>query len=215
MIILATILSMIVTSTLAKAADIPKILLLLRDPKPEHIDTVLTSEAGVMRSMLEKAGFRVITATTDGLPIKGSKATLTPDLRLSDVKAGDYAGIIIPCFGAGGALPNTTVSPTAVSIVKQAIIQGKPVAAQDASVIILAEAGVLVGKRFGYSVDPLGIGRRPDDRFAGAIYGGTGIVQEGNIITCGACSLVSAAYGYPDGTTELTQTLITTLTTKK
>jgi hypothetical protein len=89
------------------------------------------------------------------------------------------------------------------------------VAAQDASVIILAEAGVLVGKRFGYSVDPLGIGRRPDDRFAGAIYGGTGVVQEENIITCGICSLVSAAWAYPDGTTELTQTLITALTTKK
>ena len=215
MIILATIMSMVISSTLTTAADAPTILLLLRDPKPEHIDTVLTQEAGVMRSMLEKAGFKVITATTDGLPIKGSTATLTPDLKLSDVKVGDYAGIIIPCFGAGGALPNTSVSPIAVSIVKQVIIQGKPVAAQDASVIILAEAGVLVGKRYGYSVDPLGIGRRPDDRFAGAIYGGTGVVQEGNIITCGVCSLVSAAYGYPDGTTELTQTLITALTTKK
>jgi putative intracellular protease/amidase len=215
MIILATILSMVITSNLAKAADVPTILLLLRDPRPQNIDTVLTTEAGVMRSMLEKAGFKVITATNDGMPIKGSTATLTPDLKLADVKIGDYVGIIIPCFGAGGALPNTSVSPIAASIVKQAIIQGKPVAAQDASVIILAEAGVLVGKRFGYSVDPLGIGRRPDDRFAGGIYGGTGVVQEGNIITCGVCSLVSAAYGYPDGTTELIQTLITALTKKK
>ena len=215
MVILATILSTIMFSTPAIAADAPKILLILRDPKPEYIDTVLTREARVMESMLEKAGFKVVAATTDGLPIKGSTETLTPGLKLSDVKVNDYAGVIIPCFGAGGALPSTSVSPIAVSIVKQAVIEGKPVAVSDASVIILAEAGVLVGKRYGYSVDPLGIGRRTDDRFTGAIYDGTGVVQDRNIITCGACPLVSSAYGYTDCTTELTKALITTLTSKK
>jgi len=165
--------------------------------------------------MLENAKFKVVAATTDGLPIKGSTLTLTPDLKLSDVKVDDYVGVIIPCFGAGGALPFTQVSPIAVSITKQAVIQGKPVAVSDASIIILAEAGVLVGKRYGYSIDPLAIGRRPDDRFTGAIYSGTGVVQDGNIITCGVCPLVSAAYGLSDGTAELTQAFITALTTKK
>jgi hypothetical protein len=80
---------------------------------------------------------------------------------------------------------------------------------------ILAEAGVLVGKRYGYSVDPLGIGRRPDDRFTGAIYAGIGVVQDRNIITCGFCPGLSQAQGLPDGTIELTQAFITTLTTKK
>ena len=204
MIIFAISLSILVSSTFAKAADAPKVLLILRDPKPEHIDNVLTKEASVMKSMLENAKYKVVVATTDGLPIKGSTVTFTPDLKLSDVKVDDYVGVIIPCFGAGGALPSTQVSPIAVSITKQAVIQGKPVAVSDASIIILAEAGVLVGKRFGYSVDPLGIGRRPDDRFTGAIYGGTGVVQDKNIITCGVCSQVSADQGLADGTVELT-----------
>ena len=216
MIILATILTMVMPSTFTNATDAPKILLILRgDPRPEYIDTVLTKESGVMKIMLEKAGFKVVAATTNGLPIKGSTVTLTPDLKLSDVKVDDYAGIIIPCFGAGGALPSTQVSPIAVSITKQAITQGKPVAVSDASVIILAEAGVLVGRRYGCSVDPLGIGRRPDDRFTGAIYGGTGVVQDGNIITCGVCPLVTESEGLPDCTTELTQAFIAALTATK
>jgi len=213
-IILAISLSILIFSTLAKAADAPKVLLILRDAIPQYIDIILTKEVGVMKSTLEKSGFKVVTATTDGLAIKGSTVTLTPDLKLSDVKVNDYVGVIIACT-AGGALPYTSVSPIAVSIAKQTITQGKPVAASHGSVIILAEAGVLVGKRYGFWVDPLGIGRRPDDRFTGAIYGGTGVVQDGNIITCGACPEVAASQGLHDGTVELTQAFITALTTKK
>lgn len=89
MIILATILSMVMSSTLLKAADAPTILLILRDPFPQYIDTMLTKEVSVMKSMLENASFKVVVATTDGLPIKGSTVTLTPNLKLSDVKVDD------------------------------------------------------------------------------------------------------------------------------
>jgi putative intracellular protease/amidase len=213
-IILSIFLSILISSTLTKAADVTKILLVLRDGPPQYIDNMLTNEVSVMKSMLEKAGFKVAAATTDGMPIKGSVVTFTPDLKLSDVKVDGYMGVIIGCMGAG-ALPYTSVSPIAVSIAKQAAGQGKPVAASHGSVIILAEAGVLVGKRYGFWVDPFGIGQRPDDRFTGAIYGGTGVVQDRNIITCGVCPQVSADRGLPDGTVELTQAFITTLTTKK
>ncbi len=130
------------------------------------------------------------------------------------MKVDDYVGVIIACM-AGGALPYTSVPPIAVSIAKEAVTQGKPVAASHGSVIVLAEAGFLAGKRYAFRVDPLGIGRRPDDRFTGAIYGGTGVVQDGNIITCGVCPQGSASYGFNDCTTELTQAFITALTTKK
>ena len=213
-IILATILSTVMFSTPAIAADPPKILLVLREVVPQNLDTALTKEVVVIKNILEKAGFKVVAATTDGLPIKGSTVTFTPDLKLSDVKVNDYVGVIIACT-AGGATPSTSVSPIAVSIAKQAVTQGKPVAASHGSVIILAEAGVLVGKRYGFWYDPFGIGRRQDDRFTGAIYGGTGVVQDGNIITCGACPQVAPTYGLPDNTAELTQAFITTLTTKK
>ena len=208
--ILVIFLSILISSTLAKAADVTKVLLVLRDAMPQYIDTMLTKEISVMKTMLEKAGFKVVAATTDGLPIKGSTVTFTPDLKLSDVKVDDYVGVINACMG-GGAHIYISVSPIAVSIAKQAITQRKPVAASHGSVIILAEAGVLVGKRYGFWIDPSGIG----DRFAGAIYGGTGVVRDGNIITCGACPQVSASQGLPDGTVELTQTFITALTTKK
>jgi putative intracellular protease/amidase len=210
-IILLTILSMAMSSTLLMTADAPKILVVLRDGMPTYLDTELTKEVGVMKSMLEDAGFKVMVASPDGLPIKGSTVILTPDLKLSDGKVDDYAGVIFACFGG---FPSS-VSPIAVSIAKQAVTQGKPVAASHSSVIILAEAGVLVGRRYGYSVDPLGIGRRPDDRFTGAIYGGTGMVQDGNIITCGVCPGLSQHTGLPDGTVELTQAFITALTKKK
>jgi putative intracellular protease/amidase len=212
MIIMATILCMIMSSALANAADAPEVLLILPDALPQYLDSMLNKEVNVMKSMLEKANFKVVVATTNGLPIKGSAVTLTPDLKLSDVKVDDYVGIIIACMGSGEYTP---VSPIAVLIVKQAITQGKPVAASHSSVNILAEAGVLAGKRYAFRTDPLGIGRRPDDRFTGAIYGGTGVVQDGNIITCGACPQASLDQGLPDGTGDLTQAFITTLTTRK
>ena len=214
MIILATILSIVMSSSLVMAADAPKVLLILRDGMPTYIDTMLTKEIYVMKSMLENASFKVVAATTDKLPIKGSTVTFTPDLKLSDVKVDDYAGVVFACFGGGGTIP-MSVPPIAVSIAKQAITQGKPVAASHGSVVILAEAGVLVGKRYAFVVDPFGIGRRPDDRFTGAIYGGTGVLQDRNIITCGVCPGLSQHQGLPDGTVELTQAFITMLTTKK
>src|SRR4030042_870370 len=186
MMILAIFLSMLMFPDLTKSQGNPPVLLILRDPRPENIDTALTKEVVVIKNILEKAGFKVVAATTDGLPIKGSTVTFTPDLKLSDVKVNDYVGVIIACT-AGGATPSTSVSPIAVSIAKKDATQGKPVAASHGSVIILAEAGVLVGKRYGYYIDPLGPGTGPNDRFPGAIFGGTGIVQDGNIITCGIC----------------------------
>jgi putative intracellular protease/amidase len=208
MIILAIIMSMVISSTLTTAADAPKVLLILPDGLPQYIDTMLTKEVGVMKSMLEKAGFKVVASATDGMPIKGSVVTFTPDLKLSDVKVDDYIGFIIACMGAGEPTPKP---PIAVLIVKQALTQGKPVAASHSSVIILAEAGVLASKRYAFRMDP----QLRYSSFTGAIYGGTGVVQDGNITTCGACPVVSADYGLDDGTVELTQAFITTLTTKK
>lgn len=214
MVILVVSLSILTSFTLAIAVDIPAVLLILRDGMPQYLDTMLTKEVEVMNSMLERSGFRVVAATTAGLPTKGSSASFTPNLKLSEVRIDDYEGVIIACMG-GGALPYTAVSPKAVSIVKTAVAKGQPVAASHGSVIIIAEAGVLVGKRYGYWVDPLGLGRAPDDRFTGAIYGGTGLVQDSNIITCGVCPQVSIDQGLPDCTVALTQAFISALTTKK
>ena len=209
MIILATVLSMVMFSTLTEAADTLKILLILPNvADPNYLDTVLNKEVSVMKSMLEKANFKIVAASTDGLPIKGSTVTFTPDLKLSDVKADDYIGVIVACMGSGEPTPKPH---EAVLIVKQAITRGKPVAASHSAVTILAEAGVLASKRYAFRIDA----HPRYSGFAGAIYSGMGVVQDGNIITCGICPQASGDQGLPDCTNELTQAFITALTHKK
>ena len=74
-------------------------------------------------------------------------------------------------------------------------------AAQYGSVIILADAGILKGKRYAFFDDPLKptlMRKFTDPRFVGAIYSGRGIVQDGNIITSGTCPMLSKMTGLPD-----------------
>lgn len=46
------------------------------------------------------------------------------------------------------------------------------------------------------------------ERFKEGIYGGTGVVRDGGIITSGTCPYQARMTGRPDGTAELTQKLI-------
>ena len=68
----------------------------------------------------------------------------------------------------------------AVEIAKQAVTQGKPVAAQDSAVLILARADVLDGKQFAIGADKQNLVLK-------GIFKGYGVVQDGNIITSGSC----------------------------
>ncbi len=202
--------------TLAIGQSNPQVLMIPREGKSLDLDLILSKEVGVMTSILEKAGFKVVVATVKGEPIKGSAITLTPNLKLKDVKVADYAGFILPCMGHG-FFPGPPVAPEAMAIVKQALKDGKPVAAQLGSVYVLAQAGVLVGKRYAFIADPLNppAGNAKDDRFNGALYAGDAVVQDGNIITSGYCPLSAKSFSGVDRTTELTQTFVATLVKKK
>jgi putative intracellular protease/amidase len=180
--------------TAAPLTVTPKVLLIVREGgiQPE---LMLTKEVNVMLDMLEKAGLKVLVATDSGQPIAGSTTTLKPDLKLSDVKVEDYAGVILPCMAAGSAPDSDRIPPDAVEIVKKAVVQGKPVAAQDSAIEILLKAGVLGGKQFANK--------------------GMGAVQDGNIITAGSCPYLAETPGNPDTTTELTQEFIDTIATVK
>jgi len=100
---------------------------------------------------------------------------------------------------------------------------GKPVAAQMGSVVILAHAGVLKGKKYTFPADPtMASPGNPvtDTKFVDAVYSGKGVIRDGAIITSGVCPYVEKATkmqgmeGFVDGTPELTKVLITSLKTK-
>lgn len=144
------------------------------------MELMLTKEVAVMMDMLEKAGYKVVVASDSGKSITGGAATLKPDLKLADVKVDDYAGFLFPCMG----VPLDPPSPPAeaLRIAKEAVAQGKPIAAQVGGVVLLGMAGVLDGKQFALfdelkSLVPKGVHR------------GSGVVQDGNIITSGVLSV--------------------------
>jgi putative intracellular protease/amidase len=162
-----------------------KVLLIPREGssplEASQLETSLTEEVGVMVSMLKEEGFEVVVASASGQPLVGSSTTLVPDLKTAHVKMGEYVGVILPCMVAGRVIDSPSVDPGSVKIVKQALTEGKPVAAQCGSITVLAEAGVLIGKRYTCITDPYKF--FGDARFKGAIRSEGLVVKDGNIIT--------------------------------
>ena len=193
-----------------------KVLMIPREGYSADLDLMIKMEVGVMNWHLKRAGFEVDIATTSGFPILGPTQKIGKVMRLADINLDNYAGIIMPCM-AVGMFPGPPVSPEAVAIVKKALSEGKPVAAAANSSIILAEAGVLKGKKYAFLVDPLTTTetrKRTDPRFIDAIYSGPGVVQDGKIITSGVCPNLERVYGMQNGTVELTQKFIAAISPK-
>ena len=198
-VVILTLILVAACGVYTEAQDSGKVLLIPRegDTELEVLELMLTKEVGVMVSMLEKAGFEVVVASVSGTSFKGTDTTLEPDMKLADAKVADYDGFIVPCMKVDSQ------PPEAIQVVKQAVAAGKPVAAQLGGVYTLAEAGILTGKRYATFSEP-----ENDNRFAGATYGGNGVVQDGNIITSGTCPFIARQQSVTDGTPKLTQTLI-------
>jgi len=185
-----------------KATPAPKqVLLVIGLEQSVDMELMLTKEVAVMVNMLEKAGYEVVVASASGEPITGGATTLKPDLKLADAKVDDYMGFMFPCLAVDMDLPPPA---EAVRIAKEAVAQGKPVAAQNGGVVTLSAAGALNGKQFALMQDP-------GANMPGGIYKGTGVVQDGNIITSGTCPHMAKMAGLKDGTPELTQKLIDSL----
>jgi len=210
------LLSFVMISTIAEAQSTSKVLMIPREGKSANLDLMLSKQVGVMTELLQKAGFKVVVASVSGEHLQGVAYDLKPDLKLTEVKLDDYVGVIIPCM-ATGLFPGPPISPVFLSIVKQAVAKGKPVATGLGGAYILAEAGVLKGKRYAFVEDALNPvpPHQKDPRFKGAIYGGSDLVQDGNIITSGRCPNLEAMTGLPDNTPALTQAFIAELRRKK
>lgn len=179
------------------------VLLIVRDFSPD-MAYMLEKEVGPMTQMLRDGGYRVVIASDSGKPIAAANLTLTVDTRLSRVHVTDDAGVIIPCLAAGDAPANIRVPQSAVKLVKEAVEAGIPVAAQNSGVEILAKADVMKGRQF--AIDQFYSGLVP-----GGVFKGTGVIQDGKVITSGTCPYLARETGRPDGTVDLTRKLIETM----
>lgn len=176
-----------------------KVLIVVKEDSSQ-MEYMLTNEVGKMIDILKKAGFEVKTTTMSGKILQAGSASLTPDLKFSEIKIDDYAGFIFPC------MVSDVASPEMIAVAKEAVNKGKPVAAQAGGVVTLARAGLLNGKKYTLNGDATG---NPD--FAGGIYSGTGVVRDGIIVTSGVCPWIAKQTGWEDGTSGLTQIFIEAL----
>jgi putative intracellular protease/amidase len=201
--LILVLLSVIVFASCAE--DTSKVLLFIPDGSVD-LEFALTKEAGVMKDILEQSGFEVAVATVSGEPIVAGSTNLEPNLKLDDVRVTDYVGFILPCM----AVKDTLGTPIeVVAMVKKAAAEDKPVAAQLGSVETLAKAGVLMGKKYAFAeLEDFDANMFPEIRDCGGIYNGIGVIQDGNIITSGICPYWARKKELPDGTQELTRTLI-------
>jgi putative intracellular protease/amidase len=175
-----------------------------------------TEEAILMKQTLEEVGFMIHIASASGRKFWRRRVTneagewiekvdFESDYKLGDVNVDNYSGFMITCSALGVnisidrkrvlAFGETYSKPEEVAIAKKIVDSGKPIAAQGKGVVILAEAGVLKGKKYSYMRD-----LQLDD----AIYGGQDVVKDRNIITSTFCSY----YPSKDQTVELTEALI-------
>lgn len=185
--------------TAAKTSQ-KQVLLILKEEESSDRELMLTKEVGVMVDMLQKASFKVVTASDSGQPLAGAATTIKPDMKLADVKVEEYAGVIIPCMATGFISPSSAAS----EIIKKAADLGIPIAAQFSSVGYLYEIGILDGKQFAMASEIAAYAPK-------AIWKGEGIVQDGNIITSSICPYRASQGAGPDGTPELTRMFIDTL----
>ena len=188
------------SSSLYSAAQNEKVLLYIRGTAP-YIDVSMEKEVAVMIEMLEEAGFTVIVATTTGDPIKdneGKGIRLKPDMDIGRVRIRRYLGIILPCMALGRRFPTTEE----ISLVKEAVAHGIPLAAQHYATVILAQAGALDGKKYAVNQPTF---------IEGGIYGGQGVIKDGNIITASHDANAVKLEGGIDTTGDLTRIFIETI----
>jgi protease I len=125
---------------------------------------------------LKAAGVKVTVASTTLKQATGMNgAKVRPDVLLKDVKAADYDTVVF--IGGSGAVQYLE-DPAAHALAKEAVAQKKIVGAICIAPVILANAGVLTGKKatcFPTEADSL--------RQAFVAYTGAGVEREGRIIT--------------------------------
>ena len=180
--------------------EAPKVLIFIRNGG--NLEYMLPNEVGLMSDILKVAGFDVKIATLSGEVLKTNSMTLSPNLKLSEVDINEYDGFMLPCMAAGDS-----ITQEAISFVKMVVNKNKPIAAQTNSILTLAKAGALDGKKYAY-VEEQDWNSTKFPEFNNGIYSGTGVVQDGNIITSGICPWMARKANHQDGTARVTLAII-------
>lgn len=128
------------------------------------------------RKVLEAAGARVIVACSSMNTAKGKLGLeVKPDVLIGEVKESDYDGIV---FVGGGGSKEYFDSPVAHKLAQGFYGRGKLTSAICIAPAILANAGLLSGKKatsFPSSADTL--------KAKGAIFTDSGVERDGKIVT--------------------------------
>ncbi len=202
-IVTLVLLIFLVSCTSAKPSE-PKVLFILQETSYD-MDFMLKNEVSVMTTILEQAGYKVVYASASGKPIVDGNTSVTPDIKLSDVKVDDYVGFVLPCqaFGADRLDDSDTDK-----ILTEAQAAGKPIAAAAGAIHTLKQSGILDGKKFSANEAELqGIDT--------GIHMGTDIVQDGNLITSAFCPFAERIGLGKDQTSELIQKFVESLKAAK
>lgn len=128
------------------------------------------------RKALEEAGARVTVACSTLNTTKGKLGLeVKPDILIGNVKEGDYDGIV---FVGGGGSKEYFDSPVAHKLAQNFYSKGKLTSAICIAPAILANAGLLSGKKatsFPSSAEIL--------KSKGAVFTGGGVESDGKIVT--------------------------------
>jgi protease I len=130
------------------------------------------------RKVLEDAGGEVTIASTSTTPAKGMfGATATPNILIDQINVDQYDAVV---FVGGMGSETYFDHPTALNIAKQAYSKNKIVSAICIAPSILANAGLLTGKRATVWAGDKYINIL---RSKGANYTGETVARDGRIIT--------------------------------
>ena len=160
-------------------SDSSKRVLLVARETSEDMEYWLTKEVIVIIKLLTDAGYEVATADQSGKPIVAGKTQLTVDCTLAEARVESYAGIVVPCMGAGSLAGNAPAA--GVALLREANATGKPIAAQNADAM-LRPAGLYMKRK---------VATKP------------GVVRDGNLITSYNCPYMAMENGQPVDTPEL------------
>jgi putative intracellular protease/amidase len=179
-----------------------KAVLLIARETSDDMALMIEREVNPIIKGLNDAGFAVVVASSRGQVIRAGSQNLAVQKRLLDIKVGDYVAVVVPCMAAGGT-PGE-VPADAIPILKKAVEIGMPLAAQQSGVRLLGNAGALAGKKFAIAEDSRGT-------ITDGTYSGTGVIQDGNVLTSGTCPYMAKNYGMTDGTSELISKFVSML----